>query len=444
MASISGLSGFDSGAIVDQLMQLETVPQTKLKTRLNAESSLVTTLQGLNTRLSLLASKAEDLAKAAAWTSSTATSTNANVKVTPGADAAPSTFSVTVSQVALTHQTRFAGSAAADAVVTGADTHVTITRGAESITVDTGDGTLQGLADAINDPENETGLRATLFRTGDGTYELFVESTTTGAAQDFELSAADTATTLLGGVASERAGQDAQIVVGLGTVLTSASNTFSDVVSGVDLTLDPATAPGATASVTVARDTAKVRAAVAGLVEAINGVLAEIDTQTKYDSATSASGKLAGESAVRGLRTQLLDTVYPGDGSSLASLGIQTDRYGKLVFDAAAFDAGYAADPEAAAAQFTAATNGFAARVHAVADEASDPIDGTLTQLVTGRRDGIKRIQDSIDSWDTRLELRRTSLTRQFTALDVALSRMSSQSDWLAGQLASLPSYSTQ
>jgi flagellar hook-associated protein 2 len=38
-----------------------------------------------------------------------------------------------------------------------------------------------------------------------------------------------------------------------------------------------------------------------------------------------------------------------------------------------------------------------------------------------------------------RLELRRTTLTRQFTALETALSRMNSQSSWLAGQISSLP-----
>ena len=33
-------------------------------------------------------------------------------------------------------------------------------------------------------------------------------------------------------------------------------------------------------------------------------------------------------------------------------------------------------------------------------------------------------------------------LTRQFTALETALSQMNSQSSWLAGQISSLPTYS--
>ena len=42
-----------------------------------------------------------------------------------------------------------------------------------------------------------------------------------------------------------------------------------------------------------------------------------------------------------------------GLGTSLAGVGIQLDRYGKLVFDADAFNTAYEADPGAVAAKFT-------------------------------------------------------------------------------------------
>ena len=40
--------------------------------------------------------------------------------------------------------------------------------------------------------------------------------------------------------------------------------------------------------------------------------------------------------------------------------------------------------------------------------------------------------------WDTRLELRRSGLEKQFSNLEVALGKMKQQSSWLAGQLAGL------
>ncbi len=74
-----------------------------------------------------------------------------------------------------------------------------------------------------------------------------------------------------------------------------------------------------------------------------------------------------------------------------------------------------------------------------MAGAASDKVDGTITTAITGRTGSIGRLNDSIEAWDLRLELRRTALTRQFTALETALSQMNSQSNWLAGQINSLP-----
>lgn len=127
----------------------------------------------------------------------------------------------------------------------------------------------------------------------------------------------------------------------------------------------------------------------------------------------------------------------------MASLGLQTDKTGMLVFDDVAFDKAYAADPAGTAAKFTSgastATDGWLARVATVAKAASDSTTGTLSQAITGRNSTISEMDKSIANWDLRLDLRRTSLQQQYTALETALSSMQSQGTWLAGQIASLP-----
>jgi flagellar hook-associated protein 2 len=189
----------------------------------------------------------------------------------------------------------------------------------------------------------------------------------------------------------------------------------------------------------VARDNASASASVKSLVEAVNATLSQIDSLSSYNAASKTSGPLATAPGVRQLRNELLNSVYPADNTSMAGLGLQTDRYGKLVFDEAKFSAAYAADPAAVAAQFTAGTvDGFAARVAAAADQASNKYTGTITSAITGRSTAIGRIEDSIEAWDRRLELRQASLQQRFTALETALSQMNSQSNWLAGQLGSL------
>ncbi len=52
------------------------------------------------------------------------------------------------------------------------------------------------------------------------------------------------------------------------------------------------------------------------------------------------------------LRTALLSSVYPTDGTSLASMGLQTDRSGQLTLDTTKLAAAYAKDPGAVAAAF--------------------------------------------------------------------------------------------
>ncbi len=436
-ASISGLgSGLDTASIIDQFMQLEAASQTRLKTRQSTEKTVASALQAINTKLAALTTKAGDLVKPSAWNAVTATSSESKLAITATSTAGPGAFSVRVEQTAATHRLELASTVGLT-TAGSVPTSVRMDRLDGSAAVDlTTDGTLKGLVAAINDPVNATGLRATAVKVGTDAYRLVVESAASGAAEDFTLEATD-GSPLLGG-ATVRAGRDARITVGDTVVATSASNTFTDLVPGVSLTLAADTPVGTTSQVALNRDPAAATALLKGLVDAVNSVISDIDTQAKASS--TGKGPLAGDTNVRLVRDQLLGSVFPGNGTSLSDLGIQTDRYGKLVLNEASFTKAYAADPSGVQTRLTATGSGFVDRVQAAAKSASNSVSGTLTTAITGRNDSIKRLGDDIEAWDLRLELRRTALTRQFSALDTALNQMNSQSSWLAGQISSLPS----
>jgi flagellar hook-associated protein 2 len=443
-ASISGLaSGLDTASIIDQLMQLEAATQNKLKTRVTTEQSKVTALQQLNTKLAALATSAGKLAGVSSstgtWATLQATSSNSAVSVTATSSATPGTFNVTVGQTALTHQLAFLDAHASTDVVTGSGTDVLIKRpGLPDVPISTDGGTLEQLVAAIN--AANAGVHATMVKVGTsgGTdqFRLLVESTTTGGAGTFDLTAADGGS-LLGG-ATVRAGRDASISIG-GIEATSTTNTFANIVPGVTITLGSA-ATG-TADVAVTRDAATRSTAVKSLVTDINAILDSVQTTTANNSTASKAGVLSGDSTVHSVADKLLDAIYPADGTSMASYGIQVDRFGKVVFDEAKFAAAYQADPDAVTAAFTGA-DGFASRVQKVAEGASDKYAGSITSAINGHTSTITRLTDSIAEWDDRLELRRSSLERQYTALETALSQMQSQSSWLSSQLSSLPSTS--
>lgn len=438
-ASISGLaSGLDTATIINQLMALEAAPQTRLKSRLSTEQSTLKSLQDLNARIAALATKAADLAKPASWTVFSATSSSTGVKATAGSGAVPGTLSVHVDQVAVAHRLTFATTAAqSDVVVTGG-TQVKLTVAGQEHTLETGDGTLAGLVSAVN--AADLGVWASTVRLDNGSYRLSLQAETTGAASAFTITDS-TGGTLLGG-STVVTGTDAAVTIGADTI-HAAGNTFTGVVPGLEFTVS-ADAVGSTVTLTVAPDPAAATTKVKGLVDAVNNALGEIDRLTAYNATTKTAGPLAGDSTLRDLRSALLGALYGADGSGMADAGLQTDKTGKLVFDEEAFKKALADDPEGLAARFTTAGDGWGVRVRDVAEAASDRFDGTLTQAITGRTAGIDAMEDSIDSWNERLELRRASLTRQFTALETALSQMQSQSSWLAGQIASLGTGSGQ
>ncbi|WP_182525745.1 flagellar filament capping protein FliD [Nocardioides dongkuii] len=439
MATISGLaSGLDTSTIINQLMQLEAVPQDRLKTRVSTEKSVLTTLQNLNAKVAALATKAADLAKPAAWSPLTATSSNAAVTITTGPTASPGSLSATVTSVARSHQLGYAEQHALGDQVTGASTDVLLERFDGSPQTLATDGTLTGLVAAINDPANATGLRASAIQVSEGRYQLLVESTATGAAQDFALTAAD-GSPLLGG-ATVRPGADATLDLGAGIRVTSGTNTFTDVMPGITLALGAGAKVGDVAALGVTRDTGAVTAKVKDLVDSINAVLADIDVQTSTKGILGKPGALAGDATLRNLRSALVDAVYPADNTSMASLGIQVNRNGRLELDSTKLTQAYAADPVGVAERFSTDGDGFAARMATVTKGASDRATGSLTLVITGRETGVGRLEDSIEDWDNRLALRRSNLERQYTALETALSQMSSQSSWLSSQLSSLSS----
>lgn len=442
-AQISGLvSGLDTASIISQLMKLEAQPQTRLRIKLNQEQSNIGSLQGLNAKFAALVTEAKQLAAPTGWSPVTATSSHPQVSVTGGEGALAGTLHLTVDQVATGHQVSFAPTADSTIVVGGSAHTVRIDyQDGTTKDIDTGDGTLRGLVAALN--AADTGLRATTVRLDDGTLRLQVSSATTGVASDFALTAVqdDGSLAQLGIAGSVSAGRDAKITVGSDQV-SSPSNTFTQL-SGLSITLGTGVPVGTPVELTVAQDTSSLKTAVKSLVDNMNAAITSADALSTYDPATKTSGALYGDSAVRAARTDLARTIYPAGGGSLAGLGIQVDRYGKLTFDQAAFDKAYAADPAAVRDAFVdGASPGFASRVAAVATSVSDAATGTMTSVIKSHDKTVTEYREGIEDWDRRLAMRKAGLERQFSTLETALNQLQRQGDWLAGQLNSLNSNS--
>jgi flagellar hook-associated protein 2 len=200
------------------------------------------------------------------------------------------------------------------------------------------------------------------------------------------------------------------------------------------LKADPAT----TVTLSVAQDTQGMADKVKAMVDQVNSALTFITKNSAWNSTTKVGGPLTGSSMARSL-AQRLTTAMIGTSTSTPSIaGIGVDRNGAVTFDQTKFLAAWAKDPASVQSALTA----MGQQVSDLAKNASDPIDGLITSQVKSQQDVISSIGRQIDDFEVRMTLRQDSLQRQYAALETALGQMQSQSQWLAGQLASLPTNS--
>ena len=289
------------------------------------------------------------------------------------------------------------------------------------------------------------GVTAAAVQVSPGAYRLQVTSTTAGASSSVSLGTGSfpAGTSTLGTLSVLTEASDAVLTVGTGAgayEVRRSSNTISDLVAGVTLTLakaDPTTA----VTVEIATDTAGLSKQVSALTDAVNAALAEIDTLTKYDPVTKKGGLLVGDGMLRRLRTELMravtDPVATSTIGSPGTNGVSAQRDGTVKVDSARFLEAWTADPAAVQSLFTA----VAQRVGATVERITDRTDGLVPGAIRSKESQVRGISERISAWDDRLALREIALRRQFTAMEKALGSAQQQGQWLAGQIAGLPSW---
>jgi flagellar hook-associated protein 2 len=438
VTSLGGLSsGLDTTSLINSLMQVESQPQTTLKSKVSTYTTNNTAYQTVNTKMKALLTAAQDLIKADTWKAAKATSNSTDVVATAAAGAQTGDMTFSVTKLASAH--RVTAAYPPDALATASGSFdLTIGTGDDatttSITLDADKNTPQGVANAINN----AGLtvRASVITTDTGPV-LQLSSTKTGAANSFEVAGLAVATPVM------TPGSDAELTVGNpdpdagGFKVSSSSNTFTGVMPGVTIT---ATKLATDVTIGVTPDTEALATKMQGLVDAANGALSQISLSaasgaSATSGARSSGGPLAGDYTVRQLSGKLLSAVSSGqpDFGSFKQLGIELTREGKLKFAKDDFVAAYNANPTTVK---DAISTGLAKSLEAVSDAATDSISGSLTQKIQSGTSMITRLNKEILDWDTKLSDRRTALQRQFTAMESAMAKVSSQSSWLSNQMS--------
>ncbi len=450
---LSGLSsGLDTTGLISKLMSIESAPQTALKARLATATSYRTALQSLNTSVAAITTTAQSAAKAGSLASFTATSDTSGVTAAATGTAAAGSLTFSVDAVAKA-QVSVTDRMAAWPETSSATPIITIATGSGSSAstkqVTAASTNLDDVVAAING--SGTGVTASKVAAGKDEsgatlFRLQLRGAT-GAANSFAVHQGDSTSSPQLAAAQITAAQDASItlfkgVAGAEQTVTSSTNTFTQLLTGVDVTVSKPTDVDAPATVLVAADaTAATTAAqtlTSSLATLFSGIAAAsaITTGTSSSGGTSTSGSVfTGDSSVRLLKDSLLSAASGAvDGRSPSAIGIVLTKDGTVSFDQSKFAAAMASDPTGTTAMFQK----IAGRVATAADAASNQYTGTLTKKITSQQSTEATMTKDVSDWDTRLAVIQAQYTKQFNALETALNSLSSQSSYLTSQINGL------
>jgi flagellar hook-associated protein 2 len=433
--TVNGLgSSLDIETIIEEMMSVEKQPKTRLETRQGEVKARESALQSIKTKLEAVESATFALKQPSLWEevqtiSSSSTAIGAELNGAAGSGG----YQVEVSQLARAAQRTYEFNESAEAQ--------TLTIGGKAVELGPG-ATIADLVSAINS-NRETGVSAVAVGG-----KLVLSSRATGAEATIEVGGAG----LTEETAKAKVGLNAIYKVD-GTSGESASNVLSEAIPGVTLTIGATTAGATTINVgEPAANKTSIAAAIKTFVSAYNSAVEYIEARTSEASVREPKtqeeankGNLFGDNSLTDLLSQMRSTLSE---SGLATLGVSTGApsptvsaesnsvKGLLVFEESKLTALLKENPITAKEAMTGA-NGFVTKLEPIVHQAVMP-GGGIAERISAATAEAAQMREQMTSLEERLALKEERLHSQFSAMETALAKSKSESEWLAGQLSGL------
>ena len=469
MASSMNIMGTYSGITmetVEQLISAESGKLTKFtgeQTSLKAEQSAWKDVQ---TRLTNLTDKMNALTKPAAFDAKkVALSQEGKFTLSASPDALSGDFSIEVKQLAT--RTQVIGNKlelAEDTKLSsawGKAGNLTIGisgKEAQTIMISETD-SIESVIDRINESTKESGVSAVIIDN-----HVVLQSEDLG---DKTITIGGTLANDLGlanlGADQVTQGKQASVIVN-GIAITRDTNTISDIMEGVTLTLQAITTEAVTAKVT--DDLEASTKLVQDFVDQYNSTMSFISTQLDVGDPSqenNKTGALAGDGSImrlqsqlRGLLTQPVANGNAGNNTATA-IGISVDRSGKATLDKSKLETAlkenskivsdlfnYTVETKSEAADGTPVTKkdevGMAQKFSTLLTSFTDSKEGIIATKNETYDKMIKDLDKRITVFNERLDAKRERYIKQFTALDIAMMEAESQINYLMSQVNSTSS----
>lgn len=455
MPSVSSLgvgTGIDLSSLLSKLVAAESVPITQLNTRQTSFKNQLSAIGRIQSAVETFASAAQDIATEAGFKGFSATVADEEyASASATGYAAPGSFSLRVEQLAQANKLL---SSTAPSVSAGTLTlelgdisggSFVAKSGTSPVTINFTGSTIEELRAAINDAD--IGISATIIN-GAGGKQLMLTSDETGVENTIRLTGSGGLVDLTYDPISpsvafteKSVAQDAEAYVE-GVLVTSSTNTLSEAMTGVTLTLkkahDPLQPTDAT-TLTIGNDNAGMIERIQAFVTAWNDLNSLSKELTKYDTTTQSGSVLTGDGTVSTVNNKLrevlfsspsgISTAYP----TLADLGISLQSDGSLLLDEDQFSEALAANLSGVSSTVTAFGSAFQSAAEALVD-----LEGTITIRQASLDTLIDNLETRREELQRRVNAVEARYSKQFTALDKLMSQLQTQSAYLTQQLASL------
>lgn len=459
--NVMGLySGIDM-SMVDKIMEAEAAKGVRFTQQKEQYTKSQNAWRDMNTRLDSLYKRLEDLQKPDTFNSKAVNMTGPeNIKVEAATTAALGNYRVQVQQLAT--QTRLTGSR----VDTGGDIRSALSKsGTLELNLDddrtfsidiTEEDSLRSISEKINSSTDDTGIRASIVdnRLILSHIEYGEKSLSVGGSLADDLG--------FNGVTADT-GRTARFTID-GLEIERSSNIIDDVIDGTTFTLTNVHSGTESTLVSVTENLDKAAEAMQKFVEQYNSTQNFIKSQLSVGDPSASgnqTGTLVGDGTLMRLQSTLRSklTSQESHGTSikgLQDLGITVDRSGTASFDRSILDTKIRDNPNEVA-QFFSSSERISEET---TDEEGNAISSTRTErkgfsqdmrtfvnqyisssngIIKSRRDTydrmIRDVNQRIERFEERLEMRKDRYIRQFSALDTAMMQAESQMDFMFSQL---------
>jgi len=448
--AVSSSTNLDVNGLVSQLMTVERYPLTVLDQKEASYQAKISAFGTIRSALASLQSSVQTLTQPNTFKALSVSSTDINV-VSGSATtaAAPGTYNVVVDKIAKNHAVR-----SNDAYTSTGDT---LNTGTLSIQVGSGatvdveitnsNNTLTGIRDAIN--SSGAGVSASIINDGTNP-RLVLNSKTMGSSGAITVTATDSGsggTFALSGLDSTnlvqtQAADDAQLTVN-GLTVTRSSNSVSDVVDGLTLTLGKT----GSSTISVAKNTTSITTALTAFVTAYNAVVSQNKSLSAYDATSETSSILTGDATLRSIQNKLGSLIgssvtgVDGGLSRLSNVGISLQKDGTLTLDSVRLAQALNKPDSDISSLFTQTTTGNKGLAVQMNDwlQSATSSSGLIANRVDSFTSSIDGLDDQRERLNDRLVLIEARYRKQFTALDSLISNMNTTSSFLEQQLSALP-----